>query len=154
MMEPGEKFLLAQIDPFSPECFGAKIPDSNTVPSVAIHDVENFSLTLTVPTNQRMFAFNPTYTSSVVESVEGAAGWAWVAAFGGTVNRQKRGSYIAAMELGRPCAHALRISSPVARSLLQASFILRSHMKVTRASPDGRGLQPFRTCLDINTTSV
>lgn len=113
-MEPGEKFLLSQIDPFSPECFGAKIPDSNTVPSVAIHDVENVNVVLALPGDSRCFAFNPTYTNQFVASTGGAGAWTWGPAFLGTTNRAKRGSYIAQFELGRPCAHALRIASPVA----------------------------------------
>jgi len=113
-MEPGEKFLFAQIDPFSPECWGAKIPDSNTVPSVASQDVENVSLALTTATNMRAWAFNPSYVTGQITSNEAAAQWVWPLAFAGGSNRSKYTSYSAQFELNRPTAHAVRISSPVA----------------------------------------
>jgi len=113
-MEPGEKFLFAQIDPFSPECWGAKIPDSNTVPSVASQDVENVSLALTTATNMRAWAFNPSYVTGQITSNEAAAQWVWPLAFAGGSNRTKYTSYSGQFELNRPTAHAVRISSPVA----------------------------------------
>lgn len=113
-MSASQKFLLAQIDPFDPRTLGAKVPDAATMPSLSVVDVENAGLTLTVATTQRCFAFNPQYTVAYVNSVEGAAGWTWPAAFGGTSDRSKRTAYISAYELDRPVAHAVRLSSPVA----------------------------------------
>jgi len=111
----GQKFVLAQLDPFDPKCFGAKIPDSATVPSLTVFDVENLPLSLGVSiANSRCWALLPEYTSAVIASTEGAGGWTWPAAFAGTANRAKRTSYIANYELDRPVAHAVRISSPVA----------------------------------------
>lgn len=111
---PAQKFLLAQADPFDPSVFGAKIPDSSTVPSVAITDIENVPLTLAVATNQKCYAFLPSYGLAAVAATEGAAGWTWQAAFAGGANRAKRTNYVAQYELDRPVAHALRITSAVA----------------------------------------
>ena len=35
-LSPGAKWALAQLDPFDNRCFGAKVPDSNTVPREAV----------------------------------------------------------------------------------------------------------------------
>lgn len=113
-LSTAQKFILAQLDPFDPRCFGAKIPDSSTIPSLSVVDVENNALTLTTATNSKAWAFLPQYTTAIVSSTEGAGSWTWAAAFGGRADRAKRASYIAAYELDRPVAHAIRISSPVA----------------------------------------
>ena len=41
-LSPGAKWALAQLDPFDNRCFGAKVPDSNTVPSIANADTEQY----------------------------------------------------------------------------------------------------------------
>ena len=50
-LSAGDKWALAQLDPFNPKAYGGKIPDSDTVPSctVALNDL--VSLGLTTPTN-------------------------------------------------------------------------------------------------------
>lgn len=113
-LTPGQKFILAQADPFDPKCLGAKIPDTSTVPSTPVADVENVSLPLVVATNQRCWALLPSYNTSIVSSTEGAAGWTWGAAFAGGATRTKRVAYVGAYELDRPVAHSVRISSAVA----------------------------------------
>jgi len=113
-MNPGTKFIMAQLDPFDPAVNGAKIPDSNTMPSIANSDTDivNMSSTATV-TDLNGLAFRPQYTWATVAATGGAS-LTWVAAYGGATNRSKRTAYLAAMELTRPVAHAVRISSPVA----------------------------------------
>lgn len=113
-LSSGQKFILAQADPFDTKCFGAKIPDSSTLPSVPLVDTEVQALTLTVATNTNCVAFLPAYTVAGVIATEGAAAWVWPAAFAGSFNRGKRVNYIASYELDRPVAHAVRISSSVA----------------------------------------
>jgi hypothetical protein len=113
-LTPAQKFIYSQADPFDPKCLGAKIPDSSTVPSISVFDVENVPLTLAVATNQKCYAFLPQYTFSGVAATEGAAGWTWPAAFAGSFNRAKRTQYNATYELDRPIAHAIRLSSSVA----------------------------------------
>jgi len=114
-MTPGAKFVLAQLDPFDPQSLGAKIPDSNTMPSIANSDVDivNIATTATA-THLNGAAFRPAYTWGVIAGTGGATlGWgaAWAT---NASNRSKRAAYITAMELTRPVAHAVRISSPTA----------------------------------------
>lgn len=113
-LSPGERFVIATVNPFEPAALGAKIPDSNTVPSVAIDDLEILPLTLTTATNTKCYAFRPGYTSAVVESAEAAGGWTWPVAFAGATNRAKRSGYASNYELDRPVAHGVKIASPVA----------------------------------------
>jgi len=113
-LTPGIKFALAQLDPFDPTALGAKIPDSNTQPSISTSDVEqNSLLTGAVATNLHAMAFRPNYTLGVVTATPGAP-IVWPAAYAGGANRAKRAAYSGAIELTRPVAHAIRITSPVA----------------------------------------
>lgn len=113
-ISPAQKFLIAQADPFHPLAAGAKIPDSSTIPSLSICDVENIQLNLGATTDSKCLAFLPTYNNSVVSSTGGVGAWAWSAAYGGVTARGKTASYNTNFELDRPVAHAIRLSSPVA----------------------------------------
>lgn len=113
-LSPGEKFLLAQIDPFETKALGAKIPDSSTQPSVAIPCQElNYGIALTLVTDVSCSAYLPAVTQSIIQATSGAGSWTWPAGFGGN-NWTKRTDVIAAVEAARPVAHGIRISSPVA----------------------------------------
>jgi len=114
-MTPGEKFLLAQGDPFDPKALGAKIPDSNTQPSIAIPCQELYSQNGAAASNAYCIAFLPSLTSSiVVPSAIAAASWTWSPAFGNANSWNKATDVIAACEAVRPVAHGLRISSSIA----------------------------------------
>lgn len=112
-LDAGQKFALAQIDPFDPNAVGAKIPDSNTVPSIANCDTE--MVTVNGPGtlgHLSAIACRPRYTwSHILPVPAGTINWgaAWSTH---AVNRQKRTAYIDIMELDRPVAHAARISCP------------------------------------------
>jgi len=112
---PSLKFALAQLDPFDPRCMGAKIPDSNTMPSLANSDVDILaSPAPSVAGNFVCLAFRPAYTMATVTAVQGAGGVTWSGSFGGTANRSKRTAYTDAIEVTRPVSHAIRISSSLA----------------------------------------
>lgn len=113
-MSPGAKFVLAQLDPFDQVCNGAKIPDSNTIPSIANTDIDivNIATTATA-TDLNGLAFRPQYTWATVAPTSGAS-LTWQAAWAGATNRSKRTNYVSVMELTRPVAHAVRLSSPLA----------------------------------------
>lgn len=111
-LSPGEKFVIAQLDPFHSLATGAKIPDANTVPSISTTDMETLSLSLTTGTNQKAWAFQPQWTWASVAATEGAASWTWPVTFGGGTNRTRRTDYLAAVDLTRPVGHAVRISCP------------------------------------------
>lgn len=115
-LTPAAKFVMAQLDPFDAAVVtGAKIPDSNTMPSIANADTDIVNLSSTaVATNITGLAFRPQYTWGTVTSTGGAT-VNWGAAYAtNAVNRSKRTAYTAALELTRPVAHAIRISSPLA----------------------------------------
>lgn len=114
-MTPGTKFVMAQLDPFDTAVLGAKIPDSNTIPSIANSDTDIVNIATTaVATDLSGTAFRPGYTWGTVPATGGAA-LNWGAAYATLAqNRSKRANYAAVVELTRPVAHAVRISSPLA----------------------------------------
>lgn len=110
-LTPSAKFLMAQLDPFDPQCQGAKVPDSNTMPSIANTSTELISMTTTAVAGQLIgTGFRPGYTWSTVVMTPGAS-LTNPAAWGGGVNRLNRAAYVAAAEVTRPVAHAIRLSS-------------------------------------------
>lgn len=44
VLTPSAKFAMAQLDPFDPAVAGAKIPDSNTMPSISSSDIDILSV--------------------------------------------------------------------------------------------------------------
>lgn len=116
---PGEltaaaKFVMAQIDPFDTLCHGAKIPDSNTFPSIANTDTELVAMSAPgAAGNLSAIALRPQWTHSYVRPIS-AATLNWGANWDErAVNRARRSAYNSAMELSRPVAHACRITSPL-----------------------------------------
>jgi len=111
---PGTRWALAQLDPFHPKCLGAKIPDSSTMPSLAISDVEQVSTTTSaVATDLAGIAFRPQYTWGTVSATPGAS-LNWGATYStNAANRSKRTTYVSQIELSRPVAHAVRLSCPL-----------------------------------------
>lgn len=110
----GAKWALAQLDPFDPRCQGAKVPDSNTMPSISNYDVDIYSVSTTaVASDLTGRAYRPFYTQAICAATSGASlSWPNFGAAGWT-NRSKQASYVAAMELIRPVAHAVRLSCPL-----------------------------------------
>lgn len=114
-MSPSAKFALAQLDPFDNSALGAKIPDSNTMPSLSNHDTDILSVLGPVALGElSAYAFRPQYTQAVITATFGGGSIQWGATYGSNAtNRQKRSNYLSAIELTRPVAHAIRLSSPV-----------------------------------------
>jgi len=113
-LTPSARFALAQIDPFDTNANGAKIPDSNTMPSISSTDVEQIALAVAADTANAI-AFRPHWTYGSVLATPGAGTVTWGGAFGtNATNRSKRTAYDNVCEVFRPVAHAVRISSPTA----------------------------------------
>lgn len=121
-LTPTAKFALAQLDPFDPKCLGAKIPDSNSMPSLANADTDQEVLTTAAGQNTRAIAFWPTYAAAVMRSGYANATpdtISWQYGSGGTPpdnlavrsNRRNATNVQNAIEGIRPVAHAIRISS-------------------------------------------
>lgn len=113
-LTPTAKFALAQIDPFDPKCLGAKVPDSNTMPSIANQDVDQIGLSVgadaaTVP---YAIAFSPAYQQAYLRSGVSAGAVNW--SINGWQDRRNRGSVNTAIEGIRPVAHAIRMSCALA----------------------------------------
>lgn len=111
-LSPSAKFALAQLDPFEPKCLGAKIPDTNTVPSIANADTDQ--VTLAGPStngNLIAIAFNPSYQSAINAATEGAGSVSWTTTFS---KRRNADNVVASVEAIRPVAHAVRMVSPLA----------------------------------------
>jgi len=143
------KFALAQLDPFEPACMGAKIPDSNTMPSLANTDTDQVvrASPTSVATHLAAFAFRPTYRQAV-----------WTATTGNTVtwdvansaNRRNYSNLIASVEAIRPVAHAIRLSCGLAPTsttgFVHVGIAVESRFNDTGGSPAGQPQWP----IDIN----
>jgi len=119
-MDPGQKFILAQADPFETKSFGGKIPDSSTIPSIATPVQYNYSLTtpgtgLDQPNFAHCWAFYPTLQSCNIAAFgQSTTSWDWTNV--GTVlsNSPQYTNFSTSFEAFRPVAHAIRISCPFA----------------------------------------
>jgi len=115
---PGEKFVMAQADPFEPKYFGGKIPDSSTIPSVATPIQCNFPLTTSAtsqPAWSHAWAFYPSHNGSQVRAA-GTSASTWSFATGSVLlsSMPQAASFTSQFEASRPVAHAIRLSCPFA----------------------------------------
>lgn len=122
-LSPTAKFALAQLDPFEPRALGAKVPDSNSIPSLANADTDQVAIPTVASQTIRAMAFWPTYTDATLLSGYTTAApntldWdtAVVAGYTSAVlgNRRNQTNVVDAVEGIRPVAHAIRISSSLA----------------------------------------
>lgn len=108
-MTPTTQFVLAQIDPFDVKCLGAKVPDSNTMPSIANTDTDQLSLAApSAAGNNVAIALLPGYAHSYNVATQAAGAVTWTNTFS---SRRNYTSIVGAAEAFRPVAHAIRISS-------------------------------------------
>lgn len=113
-MDAGEKWAAAQVDPFDPKIYGGKIPDSNTVPSCAVTNMDLVPLSLTDQTKTNCWAFLPRIQRGrLIQATEGTGTWTWTASYGGNSSFSKGADYVSSYELDRPVAHGIRLSSSV-----------------------------------------
>lgn len=111
----GSKYIHAQADPFSEQVEGVKIPDANSQPSVAIKAEDAFTISTGAAQTSIAWAFNPSTTKMAVTGVYASATtWTWAALYGGSTASSKNSKLISDMELWRPVAHAIRITSGMA----------------------------------------
>lgn len=117
-MDPGQKFVMVQADPFEPKYFGSKIPDSSTIPSIPTPIQYNQSLQ-TLITSQPSFAaawaFYPSPNSSFVTALGlNASQWSFSASNATVQSAPQQASFQSQFEMFRPTAHAIRLSCPFA----------------------------------------
>jgi len=116
-LTPSVKFALAQLDPFHPDALGAKVPDSNTMPSIANAATDQVSCPAPGTAGYMTgFAFRPFYNQAVITATPvDAATVNWgVAIATNSTDRRDVVSMRAAFEAIRPVAHAARLVSPLA----------------------------------------
>jgi len=115
-MSPGEKFVMIQSDPFDTKYFGAKIPDSSTIPSLPTPLQYNYSLT-TDPASQpnwaHAWAFYPCVKNANVR-LNGLSPTSWSVSSFSTSDAPQASSFLTQFEAYRPVAHSIRLSCPFA----------------------------------------
>jgi len=112
-LSPSTKFALAQLDPFHPLALGAKIPDTNTMPSIANASQDQVSCPLATTGFMTGFAFRPFYNYATIAATPASAtAVTWGAALATNAsNRRDYTAFVAQMEASRPVAHAIRLVS-------------------------------------------
>jgi len=116
-LSPSAKFALAQLDPFEPKCLGAKVPDSNTMPSVASSDLDQVSSVSPSSAGYIVgMAFRPTWGQAVINGNSLAATPTSIVDWGVSLNanssaRKNLNAFKAQFEATRPVAHAVRLVS-------------------------------------------
>lgn len=115
-LDPGQKFVAVQADPFEPKFAGGKVPDSSTIPSIAAPVTYNRkcnSLAASQPLWAQCYAFYPSFEAEHIQALGvDATTWTWV---GATVNAHPQATNVDnQFEVYRPVAHAIRVSSPLA----------------------------------------
>lgn len=112
-LSASSKWALAQLDPFHPMAAGAKIPDTNTMPSVANSSTDQVSCPLATTGFLTGFAFRPMYNSAVISATPASAS---AVTWGATLttnasDRRDLTAFAAQFEAVRPTAHAVRLVS-------------------------------------------
>lgn len=109
------KFELGQINPFSKEVYGAKIPDCNTQPSTTSVSEDRIVFTGAATDLAITKAFFPNLIANSVDSTTStSSAWTWQAAYAGA-NASSVSTAFSASFLGvRPVAHGIRLSSQAA----------------------------------------
>jgi len=111
-LSPSAKFALAQLDPFEPKCLGAKVPDTNTMPSIANADTDQVALNGPSVTGDLIaIAFSPSYVMATNVAVSGTTLVSWSNAW---TARRNSANVASSIEAIRPVAHAVRMVSPLA----------------------------------------
>lgn len=115
-VDPGEKFALIQADPFEPKFFGAKIPDSSTLPSIPTPVQYNYTMSTdatVAPNLAHAWAFWPTVQSSNSRAVPATTStWTWAGSTDSSAPVST--TFQSQFEAFRPVAHAIRLSCPFA----------------------------------------
>jgi len=137
------KFVLAQIDPFSEKVRGCKIPDSNTFPStpIAVGDSIPYDVGAAGCT---MAAFMPMLKNwGVVATTASGSTWTWPALYGGGRDSSKLASIDGSYSLYRPVAHGIKISCPYAPTTVTGNV----HVAIAGSSTFGETTWTYPTSL-------
>jgi len=113
----GDKYILAQADPFDEETDGVKIPDANAQPSCPLKAEDTVDFVLGASETCQAHAFNPTCVGASVSCFTintAPTSWTWPVSFANQTNSAKLTQLRSDFEMFRPVAHAIRITSGLA----------------------------------------
>jgi len=119
-MTPGQKFILAQADPFEPKSYGGKIPDSSTIPSISTPIQYNLTLsssseTQSKPNGAHAWAFMPCATKCNKRSNSlSTSSWTWDGASNDPTSIPNLAGFVNQFEATRTIAHGIRLTCPQA----------------------------------------
>jgi len=117
-MDPGQKFVMIQADPFEPKYFGAKIPDSSTIPSIPTPLQYNQTLQTLItsqPAWAAAWAFYPAVQNNFITALGlNASQWSFAAGSATVQSAPQVTSFQSQFEAFRPTAHAIRLTCPFA----------------------------------------
>jgi len=147
-LTPAARFALAQLDPFHPQATGAKIPDSNTMPSIANLSVDQVSCPVATSNFMTGFAFRPTYNQAVINATPvDAATVSWGATvLTNAADRRDLAAIVSAFEGIRPVAHGVRVSSSLAPT--SATGFVHLGLSIESAFGNAAGTWQFPTTVN------
>jgi len=138
-LSASSKWALAQLDPFHPLAAGAKIPDTNTMPSIANSSTDQVSAPLATTGFLTGFAFRPNYNSAVISATPASAStvtWGALAS-SNAANRRDYTEFLVQFEAVRPVAHAVRLVSQMSPTTATGFVHIGLSVESQYASPAG-----------------
>lgn len=121
-LSPGDKFILAQADPFETKAFGAKVPDSATIPSIGTPVQYNYTL-ITSPASQQNWATAWAFLPGPLSNAAAAVGLSpntWDFTTAPTItNIPNVSGFQTQFEGYRTVAHGIRLTCPFAPTTAQ-----------------------------------
>ena len=110
----GQKFALAQVNPFDDQCQGCRVPDRSTAQSTNFYTYDSFVCGTDATYGLTAHAFYPNVSITKVGATPSSAStWSWSAAFAGSSQSSKYSSVLTNYNVSRICAHGIRISCPM-----------------------------------------
>lgn len=155
ILDPGEKFALVQADPFEPKFFGAKIPDSSTIPSIPTPVQFNFSMATAAasqPNFAHAWAFYPTMENTVIRALPlSTSTWDWTTP--SNFNAPVAATFQQQFEAYRPTAHAIRLSCPFAPTSTTGFVHIALATETTYSSSGTSGTQSSQLAANLSDLS-
>ncbi|AXH76344.1 MAG: capsid protein [Cressdnaviricota sp.] len=159
-LDPGQKFILAQADPFEPRSFGGKIPDSSTIPSIPTPIQYNYSLATPgggtgAPNMAHAWQFAPCLQSCNVAAMGvNPTSWTWSVASGAVLSDAPQNTtFGTSFEAFRPVAHGIRLSCPFAPTAATGFVHIALAVETVYSTPTVAAQQYIRLATDLSQMS-
>jgi len=145
-LSPGDRFIVAQADPFEPKANGAKIPDSATIPSIGTPVQYNYTLTTSAASQVNWasaWAFLPSPSKNAVAAV-GLSPNTWDWATAPTVSSiPNLSGFQSQFEGYRTVAHGIRLSCPFAPTTAQGFVHIALATESNYTTSGGAAFAPY-----------